>query len=471
MASDPDAAAHRSYQINQILGLNGVPRHKRFIMGMLDRLKKSLGSGGDSQVAPLKKKPLTGKINPEFWDFRKFPEYKKHETANWYMDKEKYPQIQFRKRLAASDATVNLEGDEYINFSTYNYLGLAGDRRVTEAAKKAIDQFGTSTGSGRSITGEIELHQQFEQEICEVLGTEDCVVSVGGYSTNTFTIGYLCRPHDVIFYDELIHNSALSGCQMTGARRFSFPHNDYAALDKLMSEHRGNFERALVLVEGVYSMDGDIPDVPRLIEIKNRHQALLMVDEAHSMGIIGPKGLGVTDYFGIDGKDIDILFGSMSKSFATCGGYVAGPKPLIELLKYYAPGVLLYGAAPTPANTAAGLEALRIMRAEPERALRVQENARYFIDAANSLGLDTYHSKDSGVVPIMAPDSEVALWLSCKLFEQGICAYPMLYPIVPRDRSRLRFFINANHTKEQLEKTVRLISENLKVAPKSKGVF
>ena len=133
--------------------------------------------------------------------------------------------------------------------------------------------------------------------------------------------------------------------------------------------------------------------------------------------------------------------------------------------------MLLYGAAPTPANTAAGLEALRIMRAEPERARRLQENAAYFIQQANALGLDTYNSKDSGVVPIMAPDSEVALWLSCKLFEQGICSYPMLYPIVPRDKSRLRFFINANHTKDQIDETVNRISENLKVAPKSKGVF
>lgn len=154
----------------------------------------------------------------------------------------------------------------------------------------------------------------------------------------------------------------------TGARRFSFPHNDYDALDRVLTGHRGSYERALILVEGVYSMDGDIPDVPRLIEIKKKHKSLLMVDEAHSMGIIGSKGMVVTDYFNIDGKEIDILFGSISKSFATGGGYVAGPKPLIELLKYYAPRVLLYGAASTPANTAAGLEAFRIIK--PSQSVR-----------------------------------------------------------------------------------------------------
>ncbi len=437
-------------------------------MGILDQLKKSLGSNEPGQP-PKRRSNL--KIPREHYTFSEYAEYKRYETENWYMEKQGFPEITFLKRMAVSDATVNLEGREIINFSTYNYLGLAGDKRVTTAAKAAIDQWGTSTGSGRSITGEIDVHQQFEKELCEVLGAEDAVLSVGGYSTNAFTVGYLCRPNDAIFYDELIHNSALSGCQLAGSRRFSFNHNDYDELEKLLSEHRGNFERALILTEGVYSMDGDIPDLPRLIQIKKRFKAHLMVDEAHSMGVIGQHGLGVTDYFGIDGSEIDIHFGSLSKAFATCGGYVAGPKPMIDILKNYAPGVLLYGAAPTPANTAAGLEAFRIMRSEPERAIRLQENARYFIEKARSLGLDTYNSKDSAVVPIMTPDSEVAVWLTCELFEQGVCAYPMLYPIVPRDKSRLRFFINTNHTREQLDFTVELIHRSLKKAPKSKGLF
>ena len=440
-------------------------------MGILDQLKKNLNTGDATAKTKEAKAVPLNKLKPEFYDFAKFPEYERFEAENWYMNKQKYPQITFLKRMAVSDATVNLEGREIINFSTYNYLGLAGDPRVTEAAKAAIDQWGTSTGSGRSITGEIDIHQQFERELCDIIGAEDAVLSVGGYSTNAFAVGYLCRPKDVIFYDELIHNSALSGCQLSGSRRFAFDHNDYDGLEKLLKTQRGKFERAVVLVEGVYSMDGDIPDIPRLIEIKNKYKALLMVDEAHSMGIIGSRGMGVTDYFDIDGKDIDIHFGSLSKAFATCGGYVAGAKPMIDILKNYAPGVLLYGASPTPANTAAGLATLRIMQEEPERAQRLQANSAHFIKLAQEKGLDTYNSKDSGVVPIMTADSEVALWLSCKLMEQGVCAYPMLYPIVPRDKSRLRFFINANHTKEQIEKTVNLISENLKVAPKSKGVF
>jgi 8-amino-7-oxononanoate synthase len=456
------------------------------IKSSLDRLRKNLlgdaarpdGAAAGVQVGeaastlPAPHVPLSrGNISPACYDFALFPEYKEYTTMQWYYDKQKYPQNLFQPHTGGADAIVHLNDRPLINYSTYNYLGLSADPRVKQAAINAVDEFGVGTGSGRSITGEIDIHRQFEREVSEVLGVDDAVLSVGGYSTNAFTIGYLCRSQDLILYDELIHNSALIGCKITGARRFAFPHNDYEALEKLLETHRGQYERVFILVEGVYSMDGDIPDVPRLIEIKNRHKALLMVDEAHSMGVIGPRGLGVTDYFGIEGKQIDILFGSLSKSFGTCGGYVAGPQPLVTMLKYYAPGVLLYGASPTPANAAAALAALRIMRAEPERAQRLQRNAAYFIERARASGLDTYRSANSAVVPVMMRDSEVALWLSIRLFEEGVCTYPMLYPIVPRDRCRLRFFINTNHTAEQIDRTIALITENLKRAPRSKGLF
>ncbi len=410
-------------------------------------------------------------ITPACYQFEHFPEYKEYTTMTWYYEKQKFPQNLFQPHVGSSDATVMIHDREFINYSTYNYLALGFDARVKQAAIQAVEDFGVGTGSGRSITGEIDIHRAFEREISDVLGTEDAVLSVGGYSTNAFTIGYLCRSQDLILYDELIHNSALVGCKITGARRIAFPHNDYDALEELLKTHRSNFERVFILVEGVYSMDGDIPDVRRIIEIKKKYQALLMVDEAHSLGVIGKRGMGVTDYFDISGSEIDILFGSLSKSFGTCGGFVAGCKPLVAMLKYYAPGVLLYGASPTPANAAAALEALRMMLAEPERSLRLQRNAAYFIERANAAGLDTYNSRDSAVVPIMTRDSELALWMSVRLFEDGICTYPMMYPIVPRNKCRLRFFINTNHTREQIDQTIGAIDARLKKAPKSKGIF
>ncbi len=410
-------------------------------------------------------------VSPSHYQFELFPEYQEYTTMTWYYEKQKFPQNLFQPHVGGSDAKVLINGRQFINYSTYNYLALGNDERVKRAAIKAIEDFGVGTGSGRSITGEIDIHQTFEREICAVLGTEDAVLSVGGYSTNAFTIGYLCRNQDLILYDELIHNSALIGCKITGARRIAFAHNDYEALEQLLKTHRSNFERVFILVEGVYSMDGDIPDIRRFIELKNKYHALLMVDEAHSLGVIGGRGLGVTDYFGISGSQIDILFGSLSKSFGTCGGFVAGSKAMVAMLKYYAPGVLLYGASPTPANAAAALESLRLILAEPERALRLQQNAAYFIKQAQAAGLDTYHSRDSAVVPLMMRDSELALWMSVKLFEDGICTYPMMYPIVPRNKCRLRFFINTNHSHEQIDHTIGQIQARLKQAPKSKGIF
>ena len=455
----------------------------------IDRLRSSLLVKNQQSTASAEKNPTTSApTNPEqapegasgntsvhvppgCYQFELFPEYKEYTTMKWYYEKQKFPQNLFQPHVGGSDATVMIQGREYINYSTYNYLALGFETRVKQASIQAIEDFGVGTGSGRSITGEIDIHRAFELEVCDALRTEDAVLSVGGYSTNAFTIGYLSRSQDLILYDELIHNSALIGCKITGSRRIAFPHNDLEALEQLLKTHRSNFERVFILVEGVYSMDGDIPNIPRFIELKKKYQALLMVDEAHSLGVIGKRGMGVTDYFDISGSEIDILFGSLSKSFGTCGGFVAGPKPLIAMLKYYAPGVLLYGASPTPANAAAALEALRVMRAEPERALRLQQNAAYFIERAKAAGLDTYNSCDSGVVPIMMRDSELALWMSVRLFEAGICTYPMMYPIVPRNKCRLRFFINTNHTQQQIDHTMDVITGLLKVAPKSKGIF
>ena len=412
------------------------------------------------------------KFKPEFLDVSKFPEHKELEQSRWFYGKSKYEWNLFREHLGISGATVHIDGRDFINFSSYNYLDLAGDERLLSAAKKAIDDFGVSTGSGRMITGEVSLHREFEEELCDTFGTEDAVVSVGGYSTNAFTIAYIARQQDLIVYDELIHNSALLGSKASGARRISFAHDDNDALDRVLAEHRGKYERCLVILEGVYSMDGDIPDIPRAIEVAKKHNALVMVDEAHSMGVIGPRGLGVLDYFPeLKAADIDLLFGSMSKSFATCGGYVAGGKPVVGILKHYAPGVLLYGASPTPANTAAGLAALRVMKQEPERAVRLQKNAAYFIKKANSAGFGTGPSKDSGVVPIMIGSSEQALWYSVKLFERNICTYPMMFPVVPRNEARLRFFVTTAHTEAQIDHTIDLLAELKKDVPRDRGLF
>ena len=411
------------------------------------------------------------KVGPEHYDFAQFPELREYTNTRWYYDKHDFEWNLFHQHVGAPSALVQVDGRKMVNYASYNYLDLAGDARAKEAAKQAIDDFGTSSGSGRINTGEIALFEDFEREISEVLGTEDAVLSLGGYATNAFTLGYLMRKQDLILYDELVHNSALIGFKLAGSRRFAFPHNDYEALERLLVEHRGSYERTLIVAEGVYSMDGDIPDVPRLIEIKKRHQALLMIDEAHSMGVIGPHGLGVVDHFGLRGADIDILYGSLSKAFASVGGYVAGSKELVAMLKHYAPGISLYTTSPSPASAAAALTNLRIMRAEPERARRLIANADRFRERAKSAGFDIGLSHDSAVVSIMLRDSELALWLSVRLFDKGIYTFPMMYPIVPRNAARLRFFISCAHTPEQIDMTIDRLVELKAVAPASKGLF
>jgi 8-amino-7-oxononanoate synthase len=426
-------------------------------------------SAGDGETpAPRAAKV---EIRPEHYDFARFPELDEYKNTCWYYDKQKYEWNMFREHVGMATAELEVAGRRMINFSSFNYLDLAGDPRVTAAAKQAIDEFGTSTGSGRIIMGEISLFRQFERELAETLGVEDALLGVSGYGTNVAAIGYLMRKHDLIVYDELVHNSMLTGAQLSGARRLSFAHNDLDALDRLLAEHRGSHERVLIMTEGVFSMDGDIPDIPRMIEIKKRHRALLLVDEAHSIGVIGSRGMGVVDHFSLDPADIDIHYASMSKAFATIGGYIAGRKELITMLKHYAPGLGLYIASPTPANAAAGLAALRIMRAEPERGRRVVANADYFRERAQAAGLDIGPSAGSGVVPVMLADSELALWLAVKLFENNIFTFPMLFPVVPRNAARLRFFLSVAHTREHIDRTIDMIVQLKANAPSGRGLI
>ncbi|SAL65192.1 glycine C-acetyltransferase [Caballeronia peredens] len=438
----------------------------------VNRLRARLMSKSGDDTAPAAAVARRRvELSPEHYDIAQFPEMREYANMRWYYDNQGLAWNMYREHLGVASAEVEIEGRKMLNFSSFNYLDLSGDPRVKEAAKRAIDIYGTSTGSGRIVRGEIPLFGEFERELAELLGVEAAVMGVSGWGMNAGVIGYLARGQDLILYDELVHNSMLTGAKISGARRIAFPHNDCDALERLLVTHRGSYERALILTEGVFSMDGDIPDVPRLIDIKRRHRALLMVDEAHSIGVIGPRGLGVVDHFGLDSRDIDIHFSTLSKSFAAIGGYVAGSKALVTMLRHYAPGVGLYIAAPNPANAAAALAALRIMRAEPQRARAVVAIADHFRERAQAAGLDIGPSHGSGVVPVMLPDSETALWMSARLFDNGVFAFPMIFPVVPRDGARLRFFLSMSHTREQVDRAIDLLVQLLASAPRPKGMI
>jgi 8-amino-7-oxononanoate synthase len=347
-------------------------------------------------------------------------------------------------------ATTRIAGREYINFSNYNYLGLAGHPAVGQAAKEAIDRYGTSASASRLVAGERPVQRELEEALAALYETEDCVVFVSGHATNVSTIGCLFGPKDLVIHDSLIHNSVLEGIRLSGAARRSFAHNDPAAIDRILAEIRGRFERALIVVEGLYSMDGDIPDLPALIDIKRRRQAFLMVDEAHALGVLGKTGRGAREHFGVAGKDVDIWMGTLSKTLAGCGGFIAGERALVEHLKYAAPG-FVYSVGMSPPLAAASLEALRLMLREPERVERLRDRARRFLHRMRSAGIDTGYAQGHAVVPVITGSSLQAARLSNRLFEASINVQPIIYPAVEEKSARLRFFLSATHTDEEIE--------------------
>jgi 8-amino-7-oxononanoate synthase len=366
--------------------------------------------------------------------------------------------LYFTARESMSMDTISVSGREMLNFSGYNYLGLSGHPEVSAAAKTAIDRYGTSASASRIASGEILLHGDLEREIAGMLGVESCLVFSSGYETNVSTISYLFGPNDLLVHDVASHSSVTNGCKFSGARRLAFPHNDINTLDRLLAAHRSRHERALIVIEGVYSMDGDIAPLPELIELKHRHRAMLMVDEAHSVGVLGRRGFGIGEHFRIEPTEVDIWMGTLSKTLAGIGGYIAGSGALIELLRYNAPGfVFTCGIAPPMA--AASLAALRILKREPERVDILRERSAAFLSSARTHRLNTGTSNGTSVIPIIVGDWIRAMQLAQLLADAGIMTYPIFYPAVPEETARVRFFVSMLHTPEQIQHTVEIVAE------------
>jgi 8-amino-7-oxononanoate synthase len=366
----------------------------------------------------------------------------------------------FRSHDGTAGATTVMEGRSFVNYSSYNYLGLAGHPDVNDAAKEAIDRYGTSASASRLVSGERPIHRQLERELAELHGVDDCVVFVSGHATNVSTIGCLFGPKDLVVHDALIHNSAMLGIQLCGARRMPFAHNDWDALDRLLAQCRMQYERVLIVIEGIYSMDGDFPDLPRFVEVKRRHRAFLMVDEAHSLGTMGPGGLGIQEHFGLRGSDVDIWMGTLSKALASCGGYIAGETALIEHLKCAAPG-FVYSVGMAPPAAAAALAALRVIRAEPWRVQTLRQRGHLFLDLARAAGIDTGSSAGLSVIPAITGSSLKAARLAEATYRRGINVQPIVYPAVQERSARLRFFISSEHSEAQIRSTVEVLAEEL----------
>jgi 8-amino-7-oxononanoate synthase len=366
----------------------------------------------------------------------------------------------FRLHEARAGSQTRIAGKSILNFSSYDYLGLNEHPDVVQAAKAAVDRYGISASASRHVAGERPVHRALEHALAYHYGVEDCLVLVSGYATNLGVIGHIVGSKDLLVHDALSHNSIVMGGTLSGAARRSFAHNDLDSLDQMLAANRNKFERALIVVEGHYSMDGDYPDLPRLLEIKARHDAWLMVDEAHSLGVLGRRGYGIAEHFGVDPRRVDIWMGTLSKTLAGCGGYIAGCKELVDYLRLTV-GVFVFSVGMPPVIAATAHKALEVLHREPERVARLQHNAAYFCSLAKARGLDLGTAAGTAVCPVMVGDSLPTVVLSQRLLERGVNALPVTHPAVPAKTSRLRFFVTAMHTRTQIETAIDVTAEEL----------
>ncbi|MFC5430242.1 aminotransferase class I/II-fold pyridoxal phosphate-dependent enzyme [Paraburkholderia denitrificans] len=437
-----------SEQIRKQLAAAALKRH-------LERVSGAVQVHGEGTAVNATAR--TGAAAGGAWDararFEAMPLYRQVSLIRQMGDTLRVSSPFFRVHEGSAGATTRIGGREYINFANYNYLGLSGDPFVTAQAKDAIDRYGTSASASRMVAGERVVQRELEQALARLYGTDDCVAFVSGHATNVTVIGALFGQGDLIVHDALAHNSIVQGAQLSGAKRLSFAHNDWRELDALLARVRHEFRNVLVVIEGLYSMDGDLPDLVRFVEIRRRHGVFLMVDEAHSLGVLGAAGRGIREHSGVASGDVDLWMGTMSKTLAGCGGFIAGCQPLVDMLRHLAPG-FLYSVGLAPALAAGSLAALNRMLAEPERVATLQARGRQFLREARAAGLDTGTSAGYAVVPVITRSSLKAAQWANALFEEGINVQPIFYPAVEERAARLRFFICSTHKPEQITHAV-----------------
>ncbi len=404
-----------------------------------------------SASAPL----VTGRT-----DFTSLPSYRELKRHRAAADLLRIASPFFRLHEGRSGATCQIEGKTYLNFASYDYIGLNGGGDINEAAKAAIDLYGTSVSASRPTAGDRPLHRELEQVLAAHYEADDALCFVSGHGTNVSVVGELLGSGDLIVFDALCHNSIVLGTRLSGATRKSFPHNDMAALDALLSACRHNYERVLIVAEGLYSMDGDVARLPELIAIKQRHDAWLMIDEAHALGVLGATGRGVFEHFAISPSDVDIWMGTLSKALSGCGGYIAGSGPLIDILRFHA-SAFMFSVGMSPPVAAAALAALHTMHQEPERVSALQRNGAMFVEECRRLGLDAGLTAGFAVGVVLIGDSLRTAKLAERLFERGINTIPVTYPAVPMRSARLRFFLTSEHTPEQIERALMATREEI----------
>jgi len=348
------------------------------------------------------------------------------------------------------------DGHSVINLSSNNYLGLNTHRRLVDAAKQATEIFGVGSGAVRTIAGTMQIHMELEEAIARFKHVEASVVFQSGFTANAGTVSSILGKGDLIISDELNHASIIDGCRLSRAEIRVFPHKDLNRLEEILKETAHFVGKKLLITDGVFSMDGDIAPLPALVELGERYGAILMVDDAHSSGVLGKDGRGTVDHFNLHGR-VDIQVGTLSKAIGSLGGYVCGSRKLIDFL-YHRARPFLFSTSHPPAVAASCLAAFQVLREEPEWIERLWQNTRFFRAGLDRLGFNTGQS-ETPITPIIVGKGDLAMQFSDELFGNGIFAQGIGFPTVPEARSRVRTIVTATHTQEQLQRALDVMGQ------------
>jgi glycine C-acetyltransferase len=346
-------------------------------------------------------------------------------------------------------AWLVVDGKRALNFCSNNYLGLANHPAIVAAAKNSLDTMGMGPAAVRSIAGTMSLHVELEKRLAAFKGVEAAITFQSGFAANLATIPVLVGKEDVIFSDKLNHASIIDGCRLSGAKIIAYEHNDPKSLDEQIQANLSQFRRALIVTDGVFSMDGDIAPLPAIYEVAKKYDILLMVDDAHGEGVLGKGGRGIVDHFGLHGK-VDVEVGTMSKAFGVVGGVVAGKSVIIEWLRQRG-RPFLFSSAVTVPDAAACLAAIDLLEDSTQLVDKLWSNAKYFKEEMAKLGFNTGAS-ETPITPIMLGEAKLAQQFSRELFEEGVFAMALGYPTVPQGKARIRVMISAAHSQDDLNK-------------------
>jgi len=356
----------------------------------------------------------------------------------------------YRVISSAQEPLVIHDGRELVMLGSNNYLGLTNHPEVKEASALALARYGTGCAGSRLLNGTLDIHVQLEERIAGFLGREAALTFSTGFQVNLGVLSCLLGRSDVAFLDSLDHACIIDGCRLGFGRDYKFRHNDMEDLEKKLKAAPADRGR-LIVVDGVFSMEGDLADLPRIVELKRRHEARLMVDDAHGLGVFGENGRGTPEHFGLE-HEVDLLMGTFSKSLATVGGFIAGAPQVIEYIKHHARSEI-FSAAPPPASVAAAMKAIEIVEREPDRRKQLWENTNYMKQELEALGFDT-GSTASPVVPVVVGSDEAAFLMTMRLQDEGVFVNPVVAPAVPPGRSMIRTSYMATHTREHLDRAL-----------------